>query len=421
MKKISIITLGCKVNQYESDSLSSLLEESGFEVVNKIEPSDYFIVNTCAVTNEAEKKSRMIISKIRKSSKNSKIFVCGCASQKNKENFNLPNVFSIGTIKKDEILKFINNDAFDKNFNINNNELTYHEMYFAKNQKTRAYIKIQDGCNNFCSYCIIPYLRGRERSRQIESIKKELDCLVKYYNEIIFVGINLSNYGKDFKDNTSLIDVIKLASQYKNTRFRLSSLEINIVSDSLLTEMKNSKNICDHFHLSLQSASNNVLKSMNRKYTIEEYKEKVNLIRKFFPNAGITTDIIVGYPTETEEDFNEGLKNIEDIKFSDIHIFPFSKRDGTVASKLKQLNGTIVKERELKLQKLKENLKNNFLNSQIGKIYEIITEIKTDKYYDGLSSNYIRCYFDAENIKPNTKLKVKLKSLYKDGVFCEIV
>lgn len=420
MKKICIITLGCKVNQYESDSLSSSLIERGFSVCQKLEKSDLYIVNTCAVTNEAEKKSRMVISKIRKIDPLSTIFICGCASQANKNNFSGDNIIVLGTYKKDNILSCITSGNYN-DFDLNKEEKEYYDNYFAKKQKTRSYIKIQDGCNNFCSYCIIPYLRGRERSRSLESIKKELDVLSKNSKEIIFVGINMSHYGIDFDDKKSLIDVIRLTKNYPNVRFRLSSLEMNIITDDFLKTIKESKNICEHFHLSLQSASNDVLKKMNRKYTIEEYIEKIKLIRSYFPNAGITTDLIVGFPTETEDNFNETLLNVLKIKFSDMHIFPYSKRNGTVAANYPQINGTIVKSRVNKITELKEKMKSDFLTQQIGKIFDVLVEVKTDIFFDGLSSNYVRCYFDCKKCDPGTMVKLKAIKTYKDGLFCELI
>ena len=321
MKTISIVTLGCKVNQVESEKMAETLESHGFKVSMGLNPSDIYIINTCAVTNEAERKSRNIISKLLKLNPNAQIYVCGCSSENNPDNFK----------KGDFVRKIVGNpNKFDLvGAILEDNE--EHKNQTVQNisrvtDRTRAILWAQNGCNNFCTYCLIPYLRGREVSFPLEELEKEVHSLEKQANEIVVTGINLSAYGKDIPGSDGLIEVARL---FKNSpsRFRFSSLEVNVITDEFLKELATFKNFCDHFHLSLQSGSNNTLKSMNRHYTKEQYLDKVNLIRKYFPNAGITTDVIVGFPTETDADFEESLKLTQDVNFSEMHIFPYSKRN----------------------------------------------------------------------------------------------
>ena len=346
MNKVSIITLGCKVNQVESEMIAEKLEEFGFDVTMGLNNSDIFVINTCAVTNEAERKSRNIVAKILKINPNPKIYVCGCSAENNPENFTQKGEIIkkvIGTKNKIQLVNIIKNNSPIKS----NNNAT--EVKRVTN-RTRAVLWVQNGCNNFCTYCIIPYLRGREVSFPINKIKSEANKLCKLSKEIVIAGINLSSYGKDIKGSDGLIEIARLFKNKEN-RFRFSSLEVNVISDEFLKELSTFDNFCDQFHLSLQSGSNNTLKAMNRHYTKEQYFDKVKLIRKYFPNAAITTDIIIGFPTETEDDFNESLEFVKQVNFSEIHIFPYSKRKGTVAEKFKNI-ATNVPERVSKMTKI---------------------------------------------------------------------
>ena len=344
--KAVVFTLGCKVNECESDSLISGLIGLGYEVSDKLEKADLYIVNTCAVTAEAEKKSRQMASRIRKLSRTAKIVFTGCAVQKNPEQFeSKSNEFLLtGVFNKNEILSLLDKSGkhiappCDK----------FEELFLTKSLRTRAYIKVQDGCNNFCSYCIIPYLRGRTRSRDPKSVYQE----IKNVNakEVVINGINLSAYNYEGVKLSGLIKELKDLP----IRIRLGSLEVGVIDRELLSALKELKDFAPHFHLSLQSGSDSVLKKMNRHYTSNEYLEKVNLIREYFADAGITTDIIVGFPTESEENFMETLELVKKVRFSDIHPFPFSPRTGTVASKMKDLSGEIKKQRLDKLLLLKK-------------------------------------------------------------------
>ena len=411
--KAVVFTLGCKVNECESDSLIAGLIKMGYEVCDKLVKADLYIVNTCAVTGEAEKKSRQTASRIKKLNKDAKIIFTGCATQHSPQAFlEKSGTYVItGTFNKSKILDLIN----EKGLFVFPETKEYEEMPIVKTLRKRTYIKVQDGCDNFCSYCIIPYLRGRSRSRSPQSILEEIKSTTPV--EVIINGINLTSYNYNGQGLIGLIKELKEVS----ARIRLGSLETTVITDELLSALKGLKNFAPHFHLSLQSGSNAVLKKMNRKYTREEFIEKVNLIRKYFDNAGITTDIIVGFPTETEQDFLDTLELSKRVEFSDIHAFPFSPRSGTVAYKFKDLSGDIKKERLNRLLKLKAELKENFIKQNINKVLSVIFEEEKDGYLEGYTQNYIRVYLrtPAKTIKDIER--VKIIAPFKDGAICEIV
>ncbi len=417
MKTISIITLGCKVNLVESEHIADALENAGFEVsmgLNNV--CDIYIINTCAVTNEAERKSRNIIAKVLKLNSDAKIYVCGCSSENNAEKFKkgeyVKGIF--GNHNKMELVEAIKKDfagAVSK---------TYSEYKTRTLSRTRADLWVQNGCNNFCTYCIIPYIRGREVSFPLAEVESEIRKLEKQANEIVVTGINLSAYGKDIPGIDGLIEIARL---FKNSpsRFRFSSLEVNVITDKFLKELSTFKNFCEHFHLSLQSGSNNTLKSMNRHYTKEQYFEKVEMIRKYFPNAGITTDIIIGFPTETEEDFEESLAFAKQVNFSEMHIFPYSKRNGTVAEKFKNI-ATNVSERVSKMTSQAFEMKKTFIEKNIGLVHEVIIETKKNGYYLAHTKNFILCYINStEDLAPNTYMQVEIVKPFEDGAIAKLV
>ena len=409
--KAVVFTLGCKVNECESDSLISGLANMGYEVSDKLEKADLYIVNTCAVTAEAEKKSRQMASRIRKLSSDAKIIFTGCAVQKDATQFeNKSKDFLLtGVFNKNDILSMLSESGnhvappCDK----------FEELLLTKSLRTRAYVKVQDGCNNFCSYCIIPYLRGRTRSRNPESVYQEIKSVNA--KEVVINGINLSAY--DY-NGIKLAPLIRLLKDLP-CRIRLGSLEVNVIDRELLTALKELKDFAPHFHLSLQSGSNSVLKAMNRHYTADEYLEKVNLIREYFADAGITTDIIVGFPTETEENFDETAELVKKVNFSDIHPFPFSPRSGTVASKMKDLSGEVKKQRLDKLLLIKKECKENFANSLKGKTLNFLCEEFKDGYYQGYTENYLRVYV-AEKVEVGKITKVIIDNPYLDGAIAKI-
>ena len=418
--KISVLTLGCKVNKYESDVISHDLEENGHEVFDNLVKADVYIINTCAVTSEAEKKSRQMIAKCKKLNPDAKILVCGCASQNNFKQFEDKNInFVSGTAKKFDLTNIIEKICKSKmtyTKNISDLPLKYEASSFAKQTRTRAYIKIQDGCNNFCSYCIIPYLRGRSRSRDLNSILEEAKALPNEIKEIVLTGINVTDY-KINNEKGLIILLEKLDKLGK--RLRLSSMEETLVDEDFIKRLSLLKNFCPHFHLSLQSGSLDVLKKMNRKYTPAEFLNSVKLIRKYFPTAGITTDVIVGFPTETDENFEESCDFIKDVAFSGLHIFQYSKREGTVASELKDLSADVKKQRSKVLETIDLQLRENFIKN--NKVAKVLIEEKVENFYVGYSENYIKCYIKANDDIINQVVNVKIVKLYIDGAVCELI
>lgn len=407
--KIVVYTLGCKVNKYESESMMLVLSKLGHEVFSTLQFADVYIINTCAVTNEAEKKSRQTIAKCKALNPNAKILVCGCASEKNAKQFaDLKNVTYVSGVANK--LKMVNN-LDSTGIDIEKHSPMYDDTFKAVPTQTRAYIKIQDGCNNFCSYCIIPYLRGRSRSRNIISVLNEIDELSKQVKEIVITGIDVSDYKID--DKKSLDVLIEKLEPYKDIRFRLSSLEQGVVDEKLIAACKK-VNMCPHFHLSLQSGSDTVLKRMNRKYKIKDYLKTVKLIRKNFENPNISTDIIVGFPKETEKEFKQTYNFAKKVKFANIHIFPYSIRSGTVAEKMPQIDGKIKKIREKKLEKLNKKLNRNYIKKSKKQILTVLTEQKENGFVIGHTENYIKCYI-PDDVPLNTFVKVKIKQRYLDG------
>ena len=416
--KICVLTLGCKVNEYESDSLIFALEKLGYEVSNKLSFADVYIINTCAVTNEAERKSRQIIAKTEKLNKDAKVFVCGCASEKNKANFeDIKNVkFISGVANKMKLIDKI--EKLNKKVEIDKLSTVYEDNLYAKTTKTRAYIKIQDGCNNFCSYCIIPYLRGRSRSRNIISILNEIKQLGDEVKEVVLTGIDISSFKID--DELALDKLLLLLKDFP-FRIRLGSLEQGVVSSEFLEALKSMKNLCPHFHLSLQSGCDSVLKRMNRHYKTEDFLKTIKELRKIYKNPAITTDVIVGFPEETDEEFKETCKFIKKVKFADIHIFPYSLRTGTVASKFKQVNGEIKRKRVKTLEKIKISLKNSYIKKCRRGYHSVLIEEKEGEYFVGHSENYIKCYVKGENLFENTFVNVKIIKPFKDGAICKLL
>lgn len=395
--KAVVFTLGCKVNEVESASIMAALENSGWKVDDKLSYADAYVLNTCAVTREAEKKSRQLVARARKFNPQAKIFVCGCASEKDGKSFEERGVtFVTGARKKQEILT-----AFASVYGGGTTELP-----FPKQTKTRAFIKIQDGCNNFCSYCIIPYLRGREISRPVEDILNEVNRTDS--PEIVLNGVNISSYEGG-------LERLILALKDTDKRIRLGSLECNVITDGFLTALKGLKDFAPQFHLSLQSGSNAVLKAMNRHYTREEYLEKCNKIYRFFPDAAITTDIIAGFATETEEDFLQSLSIIEEAGFARVHAFAFSPREGTAAYKLKDIPADVKSERLHRLLSAAEVAAEKYRARFLGCRQEIIAEEYSDGFTSGYTGNYIRVYL-SERLETGKKYTVTIDRLFKDGV-----
>jgi len=416
--KVAFLTLGCKVNQYESDSLAQIMEDKGYEIVDNLNKDvDIVFLSTCAVTNEAERKSRQMISKINKECPHARIFVCGCASQHNPKNFEGKDKVSVivGTSGKQWLTDMLEQSGcyvIDAPYD-------YEDMPSPKKHRTRSYLKIQDGCNNFCSYCLIPYLRGRSRSRGLESIIVEAFNMSKVSKEIVLTGIDLSSWGSDI--NLNMLDLIESLKTI-NSRIRFSSMEAKIITPEFLKALQGMPNFCPHFHLSMQSGCDNTLKAMNRKYNVEEFLHKVDMIHTAFPTGAITTDLIVGFPTESEEDFATTMDTIKKAQFADIHIFPYSRRAGTVATRLPLIDGDIIKQRVVQVTKLRDELHNQFLNNQIGTTQEVLTEQEVDeKYLVGHSANFTKIYIEKNKAQVNELVVVKIKSLFKDGVLADVI
>lgn len=403
--KAVVFTLGCKVNEVESASIMATLESMGFEVFDSLCPADIYIINTCAVTKEAEKKSRQAITRVRKFNPHADIYICGCASEKDACAFTRRGVtFVCGTRNKENLISAIA-AAYSKS-NLS--------LLFPKQTKTRAFVKIEDGCDNFCAYCIIPYLRGREKSRSIEDITGEIAKITS--PEVVLNGINISAYN----DNGRTLKDLILALHGAANRIRLGSLECSVITEDFLTALEGLKDFAPQFHLSLQSGSSAVLKAMNRHYTREEYLEKCGLIYKHFPEAAITTDIIAGFPTETEEDFEKSLSIIKEAGFARVHAFAFSPREGTVAYKMKDVPQDVKADRMHRLLQEANSASLRYITGCIGKNYEFVAEEKAGEYYTGYTGNYIKVYVKGD-LCAGKKYTVKINEPYLDGALAEPV
>ena len=408
---VSFTTLGCKVNQFETEAMSELLENDGFKVVPHGEKSDVYIINTCAVTKESERKSRQFINKAKRLNPDALVVAVGCSVQLNskkiKKETNVDII--IGTKNKGSIVRLIK----DK---LNNNEQEFHVDDFkgrecfeelkitSVHDKTRANIKIQDGCSQYCSYCIIPYLRGPIRSRNHEDIVQEVKKIaLNGYKEVVLNGIHISSYGKERNEENALISLIEDINKIDGVeRIRLGSLEPNLITEEFIKRYSSLNKVCDHFHLSLQSGSDSVLKRMNRKYTTVEYKNNVDIIRKYMPDAGITTDIIVGFPGETDEEFNETLEFVKAVKFSRIHVFKYSVREGTKAAEMtEQVDDSVKSHRSKILIELGEIISNDFMKRFIEKDMSVLIETeKKENLFEGYTTNYLKVLLKSDiNIK----------------------
>ena len=402
--KAVVFTLGCKVNEVESASIMSALEDMGWEVSERLSPADIYVLNTCAVTREAEKKSRQLIARARKFNPNALIYVCGCASQKNVEQFAGRGVkYVCGARDKQGIISAIASDFGGS---------CPQSLPYPKQVRTRAFIKIEDGCNNFCSYCVIPYLRGRVASRSVEDIVGEIANTAA--EEVVLTGINVSAYGSDVGTNlTALVSALKDCPK----RIRFGSLECNVIDQAFLSACKSLKDFAPQFHLSLQSGSTAVLKAMNRRYTREDYLEKCALIYKFFPEAAITTDIIVGFPGESEEDFAGSLSIIDEAPLARVHAFAFSPREGTAAYSLKDIPAPIKSQRLHALLKKGEEAEKKFISSRINCTRSVLFEDYDGTYTCGYTPEYIKVYVAGNH---SGMANVRIIQPMRDGALGEL-
>ncbi len=402
--KACIFTLGCKVNEAESDSLMAGLEARGWETACVPCAADLYLINTCAVTAEAEKKSRQAVARLRKFNPSAPVIVFGCASRRDPAAFSGREGVTVvaGTGRKDKIL-----DLLDAHGVFLEQDAVFCELPPPKRTHTRQNVRIQDGCDRFCSYCIIPYLRGRSRSRSMESVQKEVRACTA--REIVLTGIDITSYSDDGHDLGDLL----LALADVPARIRLGSLEEGVVTREFLEKMRAAGNVCPHFHLSLQSGSDAVLRAMNRRYTRAEYLAACARIYEFFPDAAITTDIIVGFPTETEEDFEESLSIIKEAGFARVHAFPYSSRPGTVAAKKPQLPESVRRARMERMLACAQAAEESYLARFAGRRLTALFEED-----GGYTENYIRVYSDAA--KEGGMYEVTLKEREKDGFHAEL-
>jgi len=411
--KVSVFTLGCKTNLYESQQIVAGLLAMGHDAVIGLCKADVFVLNTCAITAEAEKKSRQAIARARKLNPDCKVVVVGCASQKNAEQFaDLDNVtFVKGVHNKEGIVKLLDSYGVD----VEQIPSVYAHTINAVQERTRAFVKVQDGCNNFCSYCIVPYLRGRSRSKDVDVVVDEVANANS--NEVVLIGIDLSQYGKD---NGSSLEQLFSRLQGLPVRIRLGSLEPNVVTEQMLTALSK-LNFCPHFHLSLQSGCDSVLSRMNRHYTTQRYYDAVQQIRKVFPGVAITTDVIVGFCGETDEEFEATCQFVQKVGFADIHVFPYSPREGTVAyNTMADLPAYVKKRRQEALTAIKHQLHGKFVDSQLGKVETVLAEQKKGGFWQGYTPNYTRVYFKGD-VKCGDLVQVKLTKRYLDGAEGELV
>lgn len=413
--KFAIYTLGCKVNSYESEFMTHLFISKGYQKVDYKENADIYIINTCTVTNTSDNKSRKVINHTRKKHKDSIIVVCGCYVQyKNGNIDNLDDVdIILGNKDKSKVVELVEEYIKTKKKISNIYDLTkqdFEDMEINKSENhTRAFVKIQDGCNNFCSYCIIPYVRGNVRSKKIENVIEEVKKLVDNgHKEIVLTGIHTGNYGKELGYNlTTLLKELRNIKGLK--RIRISSIEITELTDEFLEELKDNLLIVDHMHIPLQSGNDKILKLMNRKYNTEYFYDKINKIRSIRPNISITTDVIVGFPNETTEDFQKTYDFINKIKFTKLHVFPYSPRVGTKAAIMNgQIDGETKKKRVKKLIELSNKLEEEYYNNFIGKELEVLIERKVDDEYIGHTSNYIELKTKSNEDIVNEIVKIKI-------------
>lgn len=430
MKKAALHNLGCKVNAYETEAMQHLLEEAGYEIVPFTQKADVYVINTCSVTNMADRKSRQMLHKAKKNNPDSIVVATGCYVQTSeKEVLNDLSVdIVIGNDRKHDLVRLLEeysldsvNDTVD---DINDGKHDFEELFIDQTKEhTRAFIKVQDGCNQFCSYCIIPYARGRVRSRRFENVIAEVERLAANgFKEVVLTGIHLSSYGVDFEEATGLLELVQAVNAVKGIeRIRLGSLEPKIVTEHFASELSKLDKICPHFHLSLQSGCDATLKRMNRKYTTKEYERGCELLRKYFVHPAITTDVIVGFPGETEEEFEQTKAYLEHIHFYEMHIFKYSKRKGTRAAVMPdQIDEQIKAARSEKLIALGHDMSKEFRKFYIGKNEEVLFEEKAvigDKeYFVGYTKEYVKVAKKTDENLENQIVSGRISGMLTDEI-----
>ena len=422
MKKVAFYTLGCKVNQYETEAMLELFEKEGYEKAETEDYADVYVINTCTVTHMSDRKSRQYIRRMKKKNPDAIIAVVGCYSQVSPEEIlSIDEVnLVMGTNDRKKIVEEVKKiDASRKVSTVDDimKVKAFEEIEINKtNGKTRAFMKIQDGCDRYCSYCIIPYARGRVRSRDLESIVKEVENLASNgYKEVVLTGIHVASYGKDIKDSDiKLLDVIKQINDIEGIeRIRLSSVEPILFTDEFVEAVSTMDKVCPHYHLSLQSGCDETLKRMKRRYTTEEYKAIVDRLRAAIPNVSITTDVIVGFPGETNEEFDKTYEFLKDIELTHMHVFKYSPRKGTPAATMEnQVDPSTKHDRSEKLLQLNEENFNKFGQKMLDKEFNVLFEQKVgDNKYEGLTENYVKVIVESDKDLSEQILKVKIKDV----------
>ena len=423
MKKVALHNLGCKVNAYETEAMQEMLEHAGYEIVPFQEGADIYVINTCTVTNIADRKSRQMLHRARKMNPDAVVVAAGCYVQAQAEKQVIDPCIDIvlGNNKKQDLLTAL--QAYEEAhgdlrevIDINHTK-EYENLHLTKQgEHTRAYIKVQDGCNQFCSYCIIPYARGRVRSRAKEDVVAEVTDLAKNgYQEVVLTGIHLSSYGIDFENEDNLLSLIRAVHEIEGIkRIRLGSLEPRIITEEFVQAIAALHKVCPHFHLSLQSGCNETLKRMNRRYTSEEFYEKCEILRKYFEKPALTTDVIVGFPQETEEEFETTYEFLKKICFYETHIFKYSKREGTKAAVMQgQIPEQIKAKRSARLIELGEKNRRAYEESFLGKTVEVLVEEKSDvngkEMWTGHTKEYMKIALESEKNLQNCILNVQIK------------
>ena len=431
MKTVSFITLGCKVNQYETNAMAQKFIEHGYELIeDENKSADIYVINTCTVTNMSDRKSRQMLRRVKEKNRNATVVAVGCYAQVAKDELEkIPEIdLVLGNNEKADIVKFVEEYILESK-----KELDLEDVFQTKEfvefgdvtftEKTRAVIKVQDGCDRFCSYCIIPYARGRVRSRKPENVISEIKKIAeKGIKEVVITGIHIASYGKDFNNGYKLIDLLEDINKISGIeRIRLGSLEPLLITEEFMKRLVKLEKICHHFHLSLQSGCDDTLKRMNRRYTTEQFEEIVNLLRRYYQDVILTTDVIVGFPGETEEEFEKTCEFLNRIKFYKMHVFKYSPRKGTKAANMKdQIDGSKKEERSNKLIEISNRNEEEYNSKYVGKKVEVLFEEKKNGIYHGHTKNYLLIYCNSEESLDNKIVEVQCKEAFIDHINGEI-
>lgn len=430
MKKVAFITLGCKVNQYETNAMIQQFLQKGYEIVEATKTADIYIVNTCTVTNMSDRKSRQMLRRVKEQNHEAIVVACGCYVQVAREEIEKIKEINLvlGNTEKKEIVEILEK-YIKEHKKYNKIEDVMHQKEYVElgettyTEKTRAVIKVQDGCDRFCSYCIIPYARGRVRSRRPEHIIAEIEKIVQNgIKEVVITGIHIASYGKDFKEEYRLIDLLEEIDEIEGVqRIRLGSMEPLLITKEFVERLSKLKKICHHFHLSLQSGCNETLKRMNRRYSTKEFKEVVKRLREAYKDVILTTDIIVGFPQESQEEFEKTYQFLQEVKFYKMHIFKYSPRKGTKAAQMiGQVDGKIKEDRSQKLIELSNKNQKEYNNNYIGKEVEILWEEEKNGYYQGHTKNYILALMESKENLENKIVKARCISSDINHILLEI-